>query len=83
MLVQVTLQTVVNVAFHGGGAGIPEHPDGNLTAVVVPSFRVDEDFDVAGTSISRHHGGDFQVGRGFACGFHGDLRDRTNGKTMF
>jgi len=83
MLVEVTLQAVVNVAFQGDWAGIPEYPDRNLTAVVVPSLRVDENFDVAGASITRHHAGDLQVGRGFACGFNGDLGDRTNGKTMF
>jgi hypothetical protein len=83
MLVQMTLKAVVNIALQCGGAGIPEHPDRDLTAVVVPSFGIDEDFDVAGASITRHDAGDFQVGRGFACGFNGDLSDRTNGKTMF
>ena len=83
MLVQVPLEVVVNVAFQCGRAGVAEHPNRDLAAVVVPALGIDQDFHIAGPSVAGHYTGHFEIRRGFARGFNGDLGDRTNVNTVF
>ena len=83
MLVQVPLEVVVNVAFQCGRAGVAEHPNRDLTAVVVPALGIDENFHVAGAAVPGHYPRYLEVGRGFPRSFNGDLCDRTNVNTVF
>ena len=81
MLVQETLQMIVNLQFHSGGTGVAEYTDGKLANL--PPCRVDQNLDVARSAVSRQHTGNLQIRRRFARGLDGDLRDRTHGKTHF
>ena len=83
MLVKMTLQVVVNVAFQCGRSGIAEDSDSNLATAIVPPFRVDEDLDVTGASVTGHDARNFQIGGRFARGLDGDLRDGTNSDSVF
>lgn len=83
VLVHVTLEAVVNLLFQHGRAGVAEYTQGDLTAVVVPTLGIDEDFDVARFAISRNNSGHFEIRGRFARGFNGNSRDGTDGKAVF
>jgi hypothetical protein len=83
MLVDVALEVVKDLFLENSRAGIPENADGNLTGVVVPTLYIYQDFDVAGFSVARNDTGNLEIGGRFAGSFRSDLRDRTDGKTIF
>lgn len=83
MFVDVALKAVVNLLFQHSRAGVPEHADGDLTAVVVPTLDIDQDFDVTRFAVAGDNARDLQIRRGFARGFNGDLRDRSDCKSIF
>ena len=83
MFVNQALEVVVDLFFQYSRAGVPEHTDGNLTALVVPTLDIDQDFDVTRLAVAGYHAGNLQIWRGFARGFSSDLRHRPNSKSIF
>jgi hypothetical protein len=81
--VKMPLQVVVNVAFQCGRAGVAEHPDRDLTTVVVPPLGVDEDFNVTGAAIAGHDTSHLEIGRGFPRSFNGNPGNGTYGNSVF
>ena len=83
MLVDVALEVVVNLFFQCSRTGVPEHTDGNLTAIVVPTLDIHQDFDVTRFSIAWNNTGNLEIRGRFAGGFGSYLRDRAYCKTVF
>ena len=83
MFVDVALEVVVNLCFQYSRAGIAEYADGNLPVVLVRTLDIDKDFHVTRFAVSGHNARNLQIRRCFARSFSGDLRDRSNGKSVF
>jgi hypothetical protein len=83
VFVEVALEAVVNLFFQHSRAGVAEDTNGNLTIVLVRTLDIYEDFDVTRLSVARNNAGNLHIRRRFARGFSGDLRNRSNGKSVF
>jgi hypothetical protein len=83
MLVDMTLEVVVNLLLQHSRAGVAEYPDRDLAVVVVGTLDIHEDFDVTRFSVARNDAGNLEIRGRFARGFRSDLRNSANSKSVF
>jgi len=83
MLVDMTLEVVVNLLLQHSRAGVPEYPNRDLAVVVVGTLDIDKDFDVARLSVARNDAGNLEIRGRFARGFRSDLRNSANSQSVF